>query len=90
MVGHQAVDWAEDAFTCGGVEHPFAKVAVELSRKPAAGAILEGEGPKGDGVRLVSMGLETGQVAFVTRFWGRNRVTVGLAVHGTDLLAEAR
>jgi len=39
---------------------------------------------------LVSMGLETGQVAFVTRFWARNRVTVGLAVHGTDLLAEAR
>ena len=64
MIGHEAVGWTEQMFTCGGMEHEFPERCVKGWRKPVARARFQSVRPEDHSVALVMVPFQAGQLSF--------------------------
>ncbi len=64
VIGHEAVGWTPHRIMRGGVEEDFAEGGVKGWGKPSAGAVFQGVRPENDGVALIMVAVEAGEVAF--------------------------
>ena len=69
MVGHEAIDRAEKAITCGGVKEQFPEAGVEGFGEPAAAAPGDRQRPVDDGIALVVFACQPGEIEFAVEIF---------------------
>lgn len=80
VIGHQAISRADQVFTCGGVEHEFAEFSMNNRCQPSSRALLQSVRPKHNRVALVSMPLQSRELALL-----RRRHDAGMQLSSSDV-----